>query len=142
MRNETLNRPVFLIEDNPVDLDLTLRAFRKKKLSNPIVVARDGAEAMELVDNWDKNATKPVVILLDLKLPKVDGLEVLKHIKSLPGFSRVPVVILTSSSADKDMETAYDLGANSYIIKPVDFEKFLAVTEQIEIYWNIINEPY
>lgn len=142
MRNEILNKPIILIEDNPVDLDLTLRAFKKRKLINPIIVARDGEEAIDLLDKWGQNSLKPVVILLDLKLPKVNGIDVLMHIRKSDIHAKIPVVVLTSSSEDKDIQTAYDLGANSYIIKPVDFEKFLQVAEHIEMYWSVINEPY
>lgn len=142
MNYEGLNKPIVLIEDNPVDLDLTLRAFKKRKLINPITIARDGEEAMNLFDSWGDQTAKPVVVLLDLKLPKVNGIDVLKHIRTSEKFAKVPVVVLTSSSEDKDIQTAYDMGANSYIIKPVDFEKFLEVAEHIEVYWSIINEPY
>jgi len=142
MSSELLSKPIVLIEDNPVDLDLTLRAFKKRKLINPITVARDGEEAIELFDKWGQNTPKPVVILLDLKLPKVNGIDVLIHIRKSAMFAKIPVVVLTSSSEDKDIQTAYDMGANSYIIKPVDFEKFLQVAEHIEIYWSAINEPY
>lgn len=141
MRVNPTNKPFILVEDNPVDLDLTLRAFKGRKLVNPIEVARDGEEAVALIDHWDLNGPKPVVILLDLKLPKISGLDVLKHIRANHYFAKVPVVVLTSSSEEKDIWMAYENGANSYIVKPVDFDKFVEVAKHIEIYWNVINEP-
>ncbi len=134
-------RPILLIEDNPMDIDLTLRAFQRRKLTNPVEVARDGAEALALFDRWEAGKPSPLVILLDLKLPKVDGLEVLRRLKSHQVFKTIPVVVLTSSQEDRDVETAYRLGANSYIVKPVDFDKFVEVAAEIEIYWLILNTP-
>jgi CheY-like chemotaxis protein len=135
------NRPILLVEDNPMDVDLTKRAFARHKLTNPIEVARDGEEALAYLARWEANDPLPVVILLDLKLPKVDGLEVLRHIKAHHQFRMLPVVILTTSSEDHDVQTAYALGANSYIVKPVDFEKFLEVAAHIELYWIALNTP-
>ncbi|WP_126446579.1 response regulator [Sulfuricystis multivorans] len=132
--------PIFLVEDNPVDLDLTLRAFSRRKLVNRIEVARDGEEALAWLPRWLAGEEKPAVILLDLKLPKVHGLEVLAEIKRKPPLARIPVVILTTSKDDRDITTAYDLGANSYIVKPVDFAKFIEVATQIELYWCVFNE--
>ncbi len=137
----TLTRPILLIEDNPLDVDLTRRAFAKRKLANPLEVARDGEEALAYLARWEAGAPLPVVILLDLKLPKVDGLEVLRRLKAHPDFHAVPVVILTTSQEDGDVKEAYELGANSYIVKPVDFDKFLEVAAQIELYWNVLNTP-
>lgn len=134
-------RPILLVEDNPMDVDLTKRAFAKRKLSNPVEVARDGEEALTWIDKWDAGAPTPVVILLDLKMPRVSGLEVLRVLKSHAVYKRVPVVVLTTSKEDKDIDTAYALGANSYIVKPVDFEKFMAMAEQIEMYWGALNIP-
>jgi len=133
--------PILLIEDNPLDVDLTMRAFNKSRLANPIEVARDGAEAIALLDRWDAGEKAPVVILLDLKLPKIDGLEVLRQYKTREVSKKIPLVVLTTSEEDRDIRSAYDLGANSYIIKPVAFEKFLEVTRQIEIYWLVLNRP-
>jgi len=140
---ETINsfQPILLVEDNPVDLDLTLRAFSSRKLTNPIEIARDGEEALAYIERWEKGDPRPVVILLDLKLPKVNGLEVLEVIKKHPEFKTIPVVILTTSSDSSDMKTAYLLGVNSYIVKPVDFDKFIEVAKQIELYWSVLNEP-
>nr|NQU92347.1 response regulator [Bacteroidota bacterium] len=131
---------ILLIEDNPVDLDLTLRAFKSSKLTNPIQVARDGEEAINYIQKWEQGEPEPVVILLDLNLPKVNGLEVLQAIKTHPEFKKIPVVILTTSAESSDVDSAYRLGANSYIVKPVDFEKFLEVAKQIELYWRVLNK--
>jgi CheY-like chemotaxis protein len=136
-----ITRPILLIEDNPMDVDLTRRAFARHKLVNPFEVLRDGEEALAYLRHWEADMPLPVVILLDLKLPKVDGLEVLRQIKVHPRFRNVPVVILTTSAEDYDIQTAYQLGANSYIVKPVDFDKFMEVAEQIELYWSVLNKP-
>lgn len=141
MNNLNHNQPILLVEDNPLDLDLTLRAFKSQKLENPILIARDGEEALAFVEKWEKGEPRPVVILLDLKMPKVSGLEVLKVLKSHPEYKTIPVVVLTTSSESKDVKTAYQLGANSYIVKPVDFEKFLDVAKQIDLYWRVLNKP-
>lgn len=135
------NPPILLIEDNPIDVDLTLRAFKKRNLTNPINVTRDGAAALAYIQKWDAGEDIPLVILLDLKLPKVDGLEVLETIKKHPKYKTIPVVVLTSSSDNNDIKKAYKLGANSYIVKPVNFDKFVEVASQIELYWNVLNEP-
>jgi CheY-like chemotaxis protein len=135
------SNPILLVEDNPVDLDLTLRAFAARKISNKILVARDGEEALNYIELWESGEPVPVVILLDLNMPKVNGLEVLEKIKSHPKFKTIPIVILTTSSESKDLKTAYQLGANSYIIKPVDFEKFIDVARHIDVYWRVINKP-
>lgn len=135
------NKPIFLVEDNPLDVDLTIRAFSRRNLTNPIQIARDGEEAISWINKWEEGEPLPVVILLDLKLPRIDGLEVLKTIKSHPKYCTIPVVILTTSSEDIDIISAYKLGANSYILKPVNFENFIEVAAQIELYWNVLNEP-
>ena len=129
-----------IVEDNPVDLDLTLRAFKSQKLENPILTARDGEEALDFIEKWEKGEPRPVVILLDLKMPKVNGLEVLKELKTHPRLKTIPIVVLTTSSESTDVRDAYQLGANSYIVKPVDFEKFLDVAKQIELYWRVLNK--
>lgn len=136
-----LIRPIFLVEDNPMDVELTLRAFTKRKLANPVEVARDGEEAVAWFPRWESGEPLPVVILLDLKLPKIDGLEVLRRLKAHPRFRTVPVVVMTTSNEDRDVQTAYDLGVNSYIVKPVDFDKFVEVAAQIEVYWGLLNTP-
>lgn len=134
-------RPVLLVEDNPVDLDLTLRAFARHALLNPIEVARDGEEALAWIPRWEAGETLPLLILLDLKLPRVDGLDVLARWKEHTVSRAIPVVVLSSSAEDRDIQTAYHLGANSYIVKPVAFDRFLDVAAQIELYWCALNEP-
>lgn len=135
------NRPILLVEDNPVDLDLTLRAFSRRKLTNPIQVARDGQEALDWIPRWEAGEPLPLVVLLDLKLPRVDGLDVLRRLRASPVSQCLPVVVLTSSREDKDVATAYQLHANSYIVKPVNFDKFMEVAAQIELYWCLVNHP-
>lgn len=135
------NRPILLVEDNPMDVDLTLRAFARRKLLNPIMVARDGQEALDWIPRWEAGEAPPLVILLDLKLPRVDGLEVLRHLREHPASRDLPVVVLTSSSENSDVDAAYRLGVNSYIVKPVNFEKFMDVAAQIELYWCLLNHP-
>ena len=135
------DRPILLVEDNPMDVDLTLRAFKRRHVSNPVLVARDGEEALSWMPRWEAGETTPAVILLDLKLPRVDGLEVLRHLKSHPTLRTIPVVVLTTSAEHVDVQTAYQLGANSYIVKPVEFEKFMDVTGQIDLYWTLVNQP-
>ena len=124
-----------LVEDNPLDIDLTLRAFKKQGLLNPIEIARDGEEAVSWIPRWEAGEPLPLIVLLDLKLPRIDGLEVLRRFKEKPRIKLVPVVVLTSSSQDRDITTAYEFGANSYIVKPVDFDKFVSVAAEIELYW-------
>lgn len=131
--------PILLVEDNPLDVDLTLRAFRRRKLINPILVARDGEEALAWIPRWESGETQPTVILLDLNLPRIDGLTVLRTLKTHALLRRIPVVALTTSKEDRDIHTAYDLGVNSYIVKPVDFDNFMAVAKQIELYWCVFN---
>ena len=141
MLNNDFSRSILLIEDNPMDIDLTKRAFKKRNLNNPIEIATDGEAGLACIARWDDGELPPVVILLDLKLPKVDGLEVLRQIKQHPVYRIIPVVVLTTSAEDRDVKAAYELGANSYIVKPVDFDKFMEVAAQIELYWNVINKP-
>jgi hypothetical protein len=141
MNMDVNNRPILLVEDNPVDVDLTLRAFARRKLTNPIEVARDGQEALEWIPRWQAGEPLPLVILLDLKLPRVDGLEVLRQMRAHPVSQDLPVVVLTSSSEDRDVQTAYRYHANSYIVKPVNFEKFMDVAAQIDLYWRLLNHP-
>ena len=141
MKTDSLYLPILLVEDNPVDVDLTLRAFARHKFANPVHVARDGEEALAWIPRWEAGEPLPAVILLDLKLPRVDGLEVLRQLKVHPKLGVIPVVVLTSSSESCDMQAAYQLGANSYIVKPVNFDKFMEVAAQIELYWAVLNEP-
>lgn len=134
-----IDQSILLVEDNPVDIDLTLHAFSRIHFNNPVQVARDGLEVIELFDHWEDGAPTPAVILLDIKLPKMTGLEVLKKLKSNPKTRSIPVVMLTSSADETDVKTAYKCGANSYIIKPVDFEKFIMFTTTICDYWMNLN---
>ena len=122
-----------------MDVDLALRAFKKRRLLNRIEVARDGEEALAWIPRWEAGETLPAVILLDLKLPRVDGLEVLRQIKANMNLRGVPIVVLTTSADNQDVKKAYELGANSYIVKPVDFDKFVEVASQIEVYWTVLN---
>jgi CheY-like chemotaxis protein len=135
--------PIMLVEDNPMDLDLTLRAFSKKRFGNNILIARDGEEALDFFPRWEAGDPVPAVILLDINMHKVSGLEVLRQLKGHERFRRIPVVMLTSSREDRDLKAAYDLGVNSYIEKPVSFSKFMEVADHIELYWCVLNErPY
>jgi two-component system response regulator len=137
---------VLLVEDNPQDLEMELRALRKANLSNHIQVVRDGAEALEFIFCEGAFAGRninepPKVILLDLKLPKVDGLEVLERIKRDPRTKAIPVVVLTSSKEQSDIVESYALGVNSYLVKPVKFESFVSAVEQLGLYWLLLNLP-
>jgi two-component system response regulator len=141
-----ITEEILLIEDNPDDVELTLRAFRKNNISNKITVARDGVEALdylfcrEVYANRNKQEI-PRLILLDLKLPKLDGLQVLERLRADERTRLVPVVILTSSKEEQDLISGYKSGANSYVRKPVDFVQFLEAVHQIGLYWLLINEP-
>jgi CheY-like chemotaxis protein len=134
-------RPILLVEDNPVDVDLTLRAFARRNLANPVQVARDGQEALDWIPRWEAGEIRPLVILLDVKLPRVNGLEVLRRLREHPVSQNLPVVMLTSSSEDQDVQMAYQQHANSYIVKPVNFDNLMDVAAQIELYWCLINHP-
>jgi CheY-like chemotaxis protein len=134
------DRPILLVEDNPMDVDLTLRAFKRRRVTNTIHVARDGEEALSWLPRWESGEPWPAVILLDLKLPKVDGLEVLRRIKQHPTLCVIPIVVLTTSEESADVQAAYHLGVNSYIVKPVEFEKFMDVSEKIDLYWTVVNK--
>jgi CheY-like chemotaxis protein len=137
------DRPILLVEDNPMDVDLTLRAFKRRRVTNTIHVARDGEEALAWIPRWEAGEPWPAVILLDLKLPKVDGLDVLRQLKEHPTLRVIPVVVLTTSGEGADVTSAYQLGVNSYIVKPVEFEKFMDVSEKLDLYWTVVNQlPY
>lgn len=136
---------ILLVEDNPQDAELTIRAFRKHNLANQIYVAEDGAEALEFIfctgKYNDRDFTKPPkVIFLDLKLPKISGLEVLQEIKSNPLTKSLPVIVVTSSRENPDIKKAYELEANSYVVKPVNFDDFLNAMSQTGLYWLLVNE--
>ncbi|HSY64382.1 MAG TPA: response regulator [Terriglobales bacterium] len=137
---------ILLVEDNQDDMDLALHALRREKLANNIFVARDGEEALDFLFCRRAFAQRsfdrpPKLVLLDLKLPKVDGLEVLKQIKSDSRTKTIPIVIMTSSKEERDMVSGYNLGANSYIQKPVDFDQFRETVKTIGLYWLVINQP-
>jgi len=131
---------ILLVEDNAQDAELTLRALKQRNLANRVHVCRDGAEAIDFFDDVGAGAT-PKVVLLDLKLPKVDGLEVLQRLKRDARTKTIPVVVLTSSREEPDIEKAYALGANSYIVKPVDFEAFARAVSDVGLYWLLLNHP-
>jgi two-component system response regulator len=139
------NDVIFLVEDNPMDEELTLRAFKKNNLANPVFVARDGAEALDYLFARGSRAKEeplaPRLILLDLKLPKIDGLEVLAAIRADERTKLLPVVILTSSHEEQDTVRSYALGANSYVRKPVDFTEFVDAIRQLGLYWLVLNQP-
>jgi CheY-like chemotaxis protein len=130
---------ILLVEDNPNDAELTLRALKQRNLANQVFLCRDGAEAMDFFSAGA--GPLPKVVLLDLKLPKVDGLEVLERLKANPTTKSIPIVILTSSREEPDIERAYELGANSYIVKPVDFEAFARAVADVGLYWLLLNHP-
>jgi CheY-like chemotaxis protein len=130
---------LLLIEDNPMDVDLTRRAFAMNNLPVTIEIASDGEEAIGYIKKWEDGLPIPKVILLDLKLPKIGGLQVLKTLKLHSIYQHIPVVVLTSSSEERDVYTAYEYGANSYIVKEIDFDKFLEIAVQIEYYWCRLN---
>jgi two-component system, response regulator len=132
---------ILLVEDNPDDVELTLRAFKQHNLTNEIIVARDGAEAEERLYGEERRIPLPALILLDLKLSKLNGLEILKSLREHTSTALVPVVILTSSVEEEDIISAYESGANSYIRKPVDFSDFVAAIKQVGMYWLLINQP-
>ena len=136
---------ILLVEDDAKDVELTLTALDEYKLANEVVVARDGEEALDYLycrGKFEKRSNdNPAVLLLDLKLPKVDGLEVLQQMKSDEKFKMIPVVVLTSSHEERDMVTSYKLGVNAYVVKPVDFHEFVNAVKELGVFWALINEP-
>ena len=141
---EKLGR-ILLVEDDPKDVELTLTALEEYHLANEVVVARDGQQALDYLycrgDFSNRTADHPAVMLLDLKLPKIDGLEVLQQIKSDERFKMIPVVVLTSSHEEKDMMRSYQLGVNAYVVKPVDFHEFVNAVRELGVFWAVINQP-
>ncbi|MEN0108427.1 MAG: response regulator [Pseudomonas sp.] len=138
-------KPILLVEDNPNDLELTLVALERSQLANDVVIKRDGAEALDYLlrrgDYQDRADGNPAVMLLDLKLPKVDGLEVLKTVRETPALRSIPVVMLTSSREEPDLMRAYEMGVNAYVVKPVEFKDFVAAISDLGVFWAVLNEP-
>lgn len=138
-------KPILLVEDNPNDLELALIALERSRLSNEVIAVRDGEEALEYLHRRGRHAGRyqgnPAVVLLDLKLPKIDGLQVLAAVRGDPDLSKIPVVMLTSSNEEPDLTEAYRLGANAYVVKPVNFAEFVAAMSGLGIFWAILNEP-
>jgi two-component system response regulator len=138
-------RKILLVEDNADDVELTVRALRENHIANQIIVARNGEEAIDYMFRKGAYAkreeTMPALVLLDLKLPKIDGFEVLRQLRSNPHTKLVPVVVLTSSKEEKDMTDSYSLGANSYVRKPIDFDQFTEAAKTLGLYWLVLNEP-
>lgn len=138
-------KPILLVEDNPNDIELTLAALESSQLANEIVICRDGAEALDFIfrrgAHDGRRQQDPAVVLLDLKLPKVDGLEVLAKVKSDPQTRGIPVVMLTSSREETDVVRSYNLGVNAFVVKPVAFDEFFAAIREIGVFWALLNEP-
>ncbi|MBD8064764.1 response regulator [Devosia sp. PTR5] len=138
--------PILLVEDNPKDLELTLAALDRSQLANEVIVARDGAEALDWLFSTgahrNRNHSDPAVVLLDLKLPKIDGLQVLERVKSDPDLKHVPIVMLTASKEESDLVRSYQLGVNAFVVKPVDFKEFFKAIQEIGMFWAILNEPH
>jgi CheY-like chemotaxis protein len=138
-------KPILLVEDNPKDLELTLLALEKSRLANEVVTVRDGAEALDYLFRRGPYADRPVgnpaVILLDLKLPKVDGLQVLESVKGDAGLRAVPVVMLTTSREERDVVRSYALGVNAFVVKPVAFQEFIDAIQDLGVFWAVLNEP-
>ena len=138
-------RRILLAEDNANDIELTLAALRTNRLANEVVVARDGVEALDYLYCRDKYVGRapglPALLLLDLKMPKVDGLEVLRHVKADQQLKTIPVVVLTSSREEQDLIRSYDLGVNAYVVKPVDFHEFINAVKSLGAFWAVLNEP-
>jgi DNA-binding response OmpR family regulator len=144
---ETMNKlaRILMVEDDPKDVELTLTALDEYNLANEVIVTRDGEQALDYLyyrgEYKTRSSGNPAVMLLDLKLPKVDGLEVLKQIKSDGELKMIPVVVLTSSKEEKDMVASYQLGVNAYVVKPVDFHEFVNAIKELGVFWAVINEP-
>lgn len=138
-------KPILLVEDSPNDLELTLAALEQSQLANEVIIARDGAEALDFLYRRgayeSRNSLDPAVVLLDLKLPKVDGLEVLAQVKGDPLLRAMPVVMLTSSREESDLVRSYQLGVNAFVVKPVDFKEFFEAIRDLGVFWAVLNEP-
>ncbi len=138
-------RPILLVEDNPRDLELTLAALERSRLANEVITVRDGVEALDYLyyrgEFSDREKGHPAVVLLDLKLPRVDGLEVLERVKRDPELRAIPVVMLTASREEADLIRSYHAGVNAYVVKPVDFKEFLEAVRDLGVFWAVLNEP-
>jgi DNA-binding response OmpR family regulator len=138
-------KPILLVEDDARDLELTLVALERSQLANDVVVLRDGAQALDYLnragEHADRTEGNPAVLLLDLKLPKLNGLEVLKSVRATPALRSMPVVMLTSSHDESDVVASYDLGVNAYVVKPVEFKEFVAAIADLGVFWAVLNEP-
>ena len=136
-------RPILVVEDSDMDLDFCMQAFDEHAIANPVIVCRDGDEAIQFIDAHpaSDDPRLPLLVLLDLRLPKVDGMEVLRHARQHPVWKQIPFIILTTSRENSDIGTAYQIGVNSYIVKPVDFVSFAKVVKRIKLYWILTNEP-
>lgn len=138
-------KPILLVEDNPKDVELTLAALEQSQLANEVIVVRDGAEALDFLyrrnAHGSRNTGDPAVVLLDLKLPKVDGLEVLAQVKGDPNLRHTPVVMLTSSREESDLVRSYELGVNAFVVKPVGFREFFDAIQDLGVFWAVLNEP-
>lgn len=145
MRDDKLLKPILLVEDNPQDLELALMALERSNLANEVVTVRDGKEALDYLFRRGAYAERqlgnPAVVLLDLKLPKVDGIEVLEKIKAEASLQAVPVVMLTTSREEKDLLRSYQLGVNAYVVKPVGFKEFIEAIQDLGVFWAVVNEP-
>jgi len=141
----TMLKPILLVEDDARDLELTLVALERSQLANEVIVVRDGAEALDYLlregTHADRAEGNPAVILLDLKLPKVNGLEVLKAVRGTAGLKSIPVVMLTSSQTESDVVQSYELGVNAYVVKPVEFKQFVTAIADLGVFWAVLNEP-
>jgi CheY-like chemotaxis protein len=138
-------KPILLVEDDKRDLELTLVALERSQLANEVIVVRDGAQALDYLrregDFRGRTEGNPAVVLLDLKLPKVNGLEVLQEMRSMPGSRSTPVVMLTSSQEESDVVKSYELGVNAYVVKPVEFKQFVTAISDLGVFWAVLNEP-
>jgi CheY-like chemotaxis protein len=138
-------KPILLVEDNPKDVELTMAALEQSQLANEVIVVRDGAEALDFLyrrgDFATRNTLDPAVVLLDLKLPKVDGLEVLETVKTDPKLKHTPIVMLTSSREESDLVRSYELGVNAFVVKPVGFREFFDAIQDLGVFWAVLNEP-
>lgn len=138
-------KPILLVEDNPKDLELSLLALERSNLANEVVTVRDGAEAIDYLfrqgDYQSRPEGNPAVVLLDLKLPKVDGIEVLERVRSVDHLRSIPVVMLTTSREEKDLVRSYKLGVNAYVVKPIEFDEFIAAIQDLGVFWAVLNEP-